>query len=271
MEFKSKSVFKIKEGIELFLLESSQLKHVLGKDKKPVFIFNLKDKNNKFHDKFLFYFNGKDDDFPDLKSDIFKEKILILMIDPFFMTNLSNSWEEYFLSKFKNQFFKGSIDSVSHVCLVNICDEIFNGRKRSVFLRKWILKLINSLLLNLQNSFNSKKTPSITLADEKKIFMARDILIEESVSPPGIKELAKRCSINENKLKTGFKIIFGEPPKSFLRRHKMENAKIFIEEKGLSITEAALNSGYSNPSAFSAVFQKFHGFPPSHFKKTDVN
>jgi len=36
--------------------------------------------------------------------------------------------------------------------------------------------------------------------------------------------------------------------------------------QGVSILEVALEHGYQSPSAFSAMFRKSLGYPPSHFR-----
>lgn len=56
----------------------------------------------------------------------------------------------------------------------------------------------------------------------------------------------------------------GEPPAAFRRRLLLERAGWQLL-RGVSVTEAALTAGYDAVEAFSRVFARAHGVPPSRF------
>ena len=56
----------------------------------------------------------------------------------------------------------------------------------------------------------------------------------------------------------------GEPPAAFRRRLLLERAAWQLL-RGVSVTEAALTAGYDAVEAFSRVFTRAHGVPPSRF------
>lgn len=55
----------------------------------------------------------------------------------------------------------------------------------------------------------------------------------------------------------------GSPIYAFLQRARLDRARSLIEGGGLSVTEAALQVGYSNPSHFARLFRREFGIAPS--------
>jgi AraC family transcriptional regulator len=59
----------------------------------------------------------------------------------------------------------------------------------------------------------------------------------------------------------------GIPPGEYHFRRRMQRAKLLLSNRATSITEIALDSGYSNSSSFSLAFRKFTGQTPSEFRE----
>jgi AraC family transcriptional regulator len=64
-----------------------------------------------------------------------------------------------------------------------------------------------------------------------------------------------------------FKQSLGIPPGEYLLRRRMQQAKLLLSDRATSITEIALNSGYSNTCSFSHAFRKITGQTPNNFRK----
>ena len=106
------------------------------------------------------------------------------------------------------------------------------------------------------------------LADEEsvvKVRKAKDIVIERLVDPPTLKELALEVGLPINKLKDGFKQIYGEPVFSFQFDYKMELARQLLASGSLNVNEVGLRVGYSTASHFIAAFKKKYGVTPKKF------
>lgn len=71
--------------------------------------------------------------------------------------------------------------------------------------------------------------------------------------------------INEYKLKTGFKELFGIPVHSYVIDKRMELARFLIKEKKVSVTEAVVHVGYSDASHFAEKFRRKYGVNPSEY------
>jgi AraC-like DNA-binding protein len=78
--------------------------------------------------------------------------------------------------------------------------------------------------------------------------------------------LCQRFYLNECKLKGGFKQVFGETVFRYLRRRRMERARELIEQGEATVTQIALEIGYSNPSQFSAAFSAHWGIKPKQYQ-----
>lgn len=64
-----------------------------------------------------------------------------------------------------------------------------------------------------------------------------------------------------------FKKQFGIAPMKYLNLVRMEHAKLLLLSSDRSISEIALEVGFSNPTYFSEMFLKSEGESPSHYRK----
>lgn len=96
----------------------------------------------------------------------------------------------------------------------------------------------------------------------KKIKEAKEILITELKNPPTIAELARKVSIPEYQLKSGFKELYGNTIYGYALAKKMEVARKLMDVENLQVNEVAYDLGYSNPSHFITAFKKQYGVTP---------
>lgn len=82
-----------------------------------------------------------------------------------------------------------------------------------------------------------------------------------------IPELAKNLSMSESKLTRLFRSLYGTSIHQYVQNQRLEKAAILIATKGLNVSEAALQSGYTNMSWFSKEFQKKFGITPKKYSK----
>lgn len=81
-----------------------------------------------------------------------------------------------------------------------------------------------------------------------------------------IEQLSDLFSINEFKLKKGFKELFGMGIFQFSTQIHMKYALHLLKYSDLSIKEIAYKTGYSSPSAFSVAFKKECGITPNKMR-----
>lgn len=106
------------------------------------------------------------------------------------------------------------------------------------------------------------------LADEEnvsKIKKAKEIVIARMAEPPTLQELADEINLPLNRLKEGFKQIYGDSVFSFLFDYKMEVARQLLATGAHNVNEVGLKVGYSGPSHFISAFKKKFGTTPKKF------
>ncbi len=68
------------------------------------------------------------------------------------------------------------------------------------------------------------------------------------------------------KLKQGFRRMFGTTPQHFLHQQRMRHAHTLLES-GQQVAQAAYATGYRHPSNFSLAFTRFFGYAPKAIKQ----
>lgn len=98
--------------------------------------------------------------------------------------------------------------------------------------------------------------------DREKITKAREILLLQLDAPITIRDLARKVAMNECYLKKGFKAMYGTTIYDYFQKERMEKAKGLLYESGISVSEVAMQMGYSCISHFSTAFKKHTGLKP---------
>ena len=101
--------------------------------------------------------------------------------------------------------------------------------------------------------------------DQRQICEATHILEKNLTDPPTITQLARMVTLNEHKLKTGFRELFGQTIYEYLRTLRMEKARALLIRNELTIGQIAYEVGYINASHFSDAFRKKYGVTPRDF------
>ena len=106
------------------------------------------------------------------------------------------------------------------------------------------------------------------LADEEnvlKIKKAKEIIIKRLCDPPTVQLLSTEVGLPLQKLKEGFKELYGHPVFTFLLDYKMQLACQLLRKKNLNINQISLQLGYSTASHFIASFKKKYGVTPKKY------
>ena len=140
-----------------------------------------------------------------------------------------------------------------------------NSSIKTLYLKGKSYELL-SLFFNTNEDPNAEHCPF--LSDEEnilKIKKAKEIIIKNMAEPPGLQELADEVGISLNKLKVGFKEIYGDTVFNFLFDYKMEFARKQLDSGSYNVTEVGLQIGYSTSSHFIAAFKKKYGTTPKKY------
>ncbi|WP_233455137.1 helix-turn-helix transcriptional regulator [Paenibacillus elgii] len=95
----------------------------------------------------------------------------------------------------------------------------------------------------------------------------QELDVQTLAQPPSLLALSRKISLNDYKLKIGFKEVFEMTVFEFVRRQRMEKARVLLENGSLNVSQAASLVGYNNFSHFSALFKKTYGMNPSNYAR----
>lgn len=142
------------------------------------------------------------------------------------------------------------------------------GLIRSTFIEGKTLELLSRQVKQFSDDLLSPANQVLLRKqDVSKIESARDIILKDLKDAPTIEELARLAGINRQKLKSGFKRLFGTTINSYLREQRLEMASLLLLS-GKSVVESANAVGYSNQSHFSRRFKEKYGVLPKAYMKT---
>lgn len=151
-----------------------------------------------------------------------------------------------------------------------IISEMYNNKSNySGKLKKFYLEAKAMELFLLQTSHLKShkeiKTNKLRSKDIEAIQQVRDLL-ENDMQHISISQLALSVGINQTKLKSGFKDLFGKTIFEYLTSVRMEKARQLLESTELPISQIAEIVGYKYAQHFTVAFKKLFGFLPSDLK-----
>lgn len=104
--------------------------------------------------------------------------------------------------------------------------------------------------------------------DYEKIVNARNMLMADVRNAPTIEVLSRKSGVNRQKLKQGFKQVFGATINDYLRNERLRIAHQMLSSGAASVKEVASGVGYDNPSYFARRFKEKYGVYPNEFVRT---
>ncbi len=140
----------------------------------------------------------------------------------------------------------------------------YEGLTRKIYLKS---KAYEIIALLYESSENQKENFTLSSTDQKRIHDAAEIIRHNISSPLTIIELAHQLGINQTKLKTGFKALFGNTVFGYLQDIRMHQAKRYLLDTQMSVQEIGMLMGYQNTSNFSTAFKRVHGYTPMKLRK----
>tara|TARA_R110002096_G_scaffold236590_6_gene427367 strand:+ start:56 stop:955 length:900 start_codon:yes stop_codon:yes gene_type:complete len=102
--------------------------------------------------------------------------------------------------------------------------------------------------------------------DRKKLLDAKELLTARIDNPPTLSELSKLVSLNEYKLKKGFKELNGTTVFGYIKHIRMNLAKTLLLETTKTAKEIAYETGYGSPQHFSKAFKEQFGIAPKSIR-----
>jgi AraC-like DNA-binding protein len=134
---------------------------------------------------------------------------------------------------------------------------------KRLYLESKALELISHNLAQFVSPLSTLKNPSALRPDDiERIHYAREILCRDLENPPTLFRLARLVGLTHTKLNRGFREIYGTTVFGYLRKIRLERAKLLLEEQRMNVTEVAFTVGYNSLPSFSTAFSKHFGLKP---------
>lgn len=160
-----------------------------------------------------------------------------------------------------------------------LCSETIFQISIEPYLKNWMPALIDQLkktpqtelseaYLNTQKFLISLHKENTAHSNEKKILFtesAKQLLLDGCLSEINFQQIADSLGVSYEAFRKNFKEVTGQSPLQFVLENKFRYAQRFLTE-GMSVKEAAMATGYTDPYIFSKQFKKYVGVPPSHYK-----
>jgi AraC-like DNA-binding protein len=168
-------------------------------------------------------------------------------------------------NKDKKYYSEGQVTASMAVVLSQILNFNLNSSVEKIYLKAKVYELLG-LYFNTPEEGDVEQCPFLIDEDNvRRIKMAKEIVIQQMVNPPTLKELADEVGISLKKLKEGFKEIYGDTVYSYILDYKMEYARKLLERGNKNVNEVGLAVGYSTASHFIAAFKKKYGTTPKKY------
>ena len=107
----------------------------------------------------------------------------------------------------------------------------------------------------------------VTLAALRR---AHDLIDREYAEPLDLDALAREADYSRYHFARTFAQAYGETPRAYLTRRRVERAKTLLRTANLSVTEVCFLVGFASLGSFSALFRRLVGQSPSAYLATSL-
>lgn len=97
---------------------------------------------------------------------------------------------------------------------------------------------------------------------------ARDMTDREFGQPLTIEAMARVANLSKFHFARSFTAVYGETPRAYLTRRRIERAKDLLRAANLTVTEVCQLVGFESLGSFSSRFRSLVGQSPSAYRRT---
>jgi pimeloyl-ACP methyl ester carboxylesterase/AraC-like DNA-binding protein len=129
-----------------------------------------------------------------------------------------------------------------------------------------------AVLLPIQTFLADQAVPApgkaaLSPADVTTLYLVRDYLETALGQEHTLERLSRRFGLNEFKLKTSFKQLFGVPVIAYLNELRLEQAHVRLLHGREPVQEIAETLGYRHANNFSSAFKRRYGISPQQVRR----
>lgn len=152
------------------------------------------------------------------------------------------------------------VENESHDC--QACLEMLrrNDSRATSLASATLNSLIYKWMLHFESSMN-------TNPHKDAIQKAVEYIAKNPGGNISVKEMAEIAGLCERRFRKVFADITGMQPKKYIDRLRIRMAEELLKNTPFSLNNISERLGYSSQFHFCRAFQKYHGMPPSQFRK----
>ncbi|WP_410879296.1 helix-turn-helix transcriptional regulator [Myroides sp. DW712] len=203
-----------------------------------------------------------------MKTDKSKKgEFLEIAVHKRFITSLFEEEGDYLAELLQQQSSKlhFELNLPALQVLQQLIDNPYQGRLATHYLDN---KVEEMHLMHYHNWRTTKeqKGPKFHKKDEEALHEIKQFITAHYQEDFTLQALAHRVGINQTKLKTGFKTLFGTTTFKYIHDLRMQKALELIQSQAYTIYEIAEFVGYKHSHHFTAAFKKYYGQLPTQVK-----
>ena len=96
---------------------------------------------------------------------------------------------------------------------------------------------------------------------------ARDLIDRQYAEPLDLDAMARTAGYSRYHFARAFRAAYGETPRAYLTRRRIERAQDLLRTANLTVTEICHLTGFSSLGSFSARFTELVGVPPTESRR----
>jgi len=102
----------------------------------------------------------------------------------------------------------------------------------------------------------------------ERLNLAREFMHSNIDRPISLSQIARNASLSTYHFLRLFKEVFGETPRQYLIRNRLEKARKLLVNTELSVTDISLEIGFESISHFTRLFNRRFGSSPGKFRQS---
>ena len=108
------------------------------------------------------------------------------------------------------------------------------------------------------------------MTDVGALRRARDLADRAFAEPITLEAMARESGYSRYHFARAFRAAYGETPRAYLSRRRIERAKDLLRSANLTVTEVCLVVGFESLGSFSSRFRALVGVSPSQYRAASL-
>jgi AraC family transcriptional activator of pyochelin receptor len=151
--------------------------------------------------------------------------------------------------------------------ILRVINDIIACRWTGVMRKLYIESKVMEIVALQIGQFSTRSTiPAVETNDLEKLRALKELLDANFLDEYTLYDLVKATTLNEFKIKSGFKKLYNISVFGYLKQLRMQHAYQLLADHSYTVEEVSEVLGYNHSHHFSAAFKKHFGKTPSSVK-----